>query len=318
MSTSVRGDVGPGASRSGSARASRIPRGPRTRSQANTTTDPGDQESPTGIAADKNDLDEKFEKMGSEIRQEVKKTLDAELALLQKQLELQKSEFHTALVVLTARVDLVEKERGEVTDGAEPEVLASLKLSVKNARRDANQALESLGKFRTSIDDRFDRAAQRLKDLEQAADQAPQGSDDEPLPTCREGDRRSKKDKPARQRSSRSKSSKKDKRRISKSHCSDDPEDRDSQSESNGHSEDGNDGSSNHSGDSEHRSEGGHGISRSRKFSSRRGGVTSSASRRDNDAEPEDVAMRRGPRWEELEVLNPTNYLFKKLLSVVH
>lgn len=32
-------------------------------------------------------------------------------------------------------------------------------------------------------------------------------------------------------------------------------------------------------------------------------------------AEPEDIAMRRGLRWEELEELNPTKYLFKKLLS---
>ena len=62
---------------------------------------------------------------------------------MRKQLELQAAEFHTALVELTARVDLVEKERGEVTDGTEPEVLASLKLSVKDARRDANIALES-------------------------------------------------------------------------------------------------------------------------------------------------------------------------------
>ena len=169
MSASAPEDIVPGVSRSGSARPSRIPRGPRTRSQANTATDLGEQESPTGIAADKNDLDEKFENMGSEIRRENKKPLEAELALLQKQLELQKSEFHTAWVELTARVDLVEKERGDVTDGLRPEVLASLKLSVKDARRDANQALESLGKFRTSIDDRFDRAAHRLKDLEQAA-----------------------------------------------------------------------------------------------------------------------------------------------------
>ena len=83
---------------------------------------------------------------------------------------------------------------------------------------------------------------------------------------------------------------------------------------SNGRSEDGN-GSSNHSGDSEHPSEEGHGILRSRKFFFRRGRVTSSASRRAKDAEPEDVATRRGPRWEELEELNPTNYLFKRLLS---
>ena len=98
MSASAPGDIGPGVSRRGSTRPSRIPRGPRTRSQANTATDPGEQESPTGISADKNDLDEKFEKMGSQIRRENMKTLEAKLALLQKQLELQKSEFHTALV----------------------------------------------------------------------------------------------------------------------------------------------------------------------------------------------------------------------------
>ena len=315
MSTIPPGDVGPEASRSGSARVSRIPRGPRTRSQANTAPDPGEQRSPLGIVAEKNSLDEKFEKMGSEIRQEIKKNLEDELALIRKQLELQSAEFHTVLGELTARVDLVEKERGETAEGLEPEVLASLKLSVKDARRDANQASESLGKFRTSIDDRFDRAAQRLKDLEQGAGPEPQDLDQEPLPSGREGDLRSKKDKAAKQRSSKSKSSKKDRRRRSKSHCSDDPEDRDSHSESHGPSEDGGDDSSNHSGDSEHRSEEGNGISSSKKISSRRGGVTSSASRRDKDAEPEDVATRRGPRWEELEELNPTNYLFKKLLS---
>ena len=253
--------------------------------------------------------------MSGEIRQEVKKTLEAELALLPKQFELQKSEFHTALVELTARMDLVEKERADTTNGLEPEVLASLKLSVKDARRDTNQALESLGKFRTRIDDRLDRAAHRLKDFEQVAGQEPQESVQEPLPTGREGDRRSKQERPALQPSVKSKTSRKDKRRRSKSHCSDDPEDRDSMSESNGRSEDGNDGSSKHSGDSEHRSEEGHGISRSRKFSSRRGGVTASASQRDKDAEPEDVATRRGPHWEELEELNPTSYLIMKLLS---
>ena len=230
MSTSAPGDVGPGVSRSGSARASGIPRGPRTRSQANTATDPGEQDSPTGIAADKNDRDKKFEKMGSEFRRENKKILEDELALVRKQLELQAAEFHTALVELTARVDLVGKERGDVTDSLEPEVLASLKVSVQDARRDANQVLESLGKFRTSIDDRFDRPAHRLKDLEQASGQEPQEPEQEPLPTGREGNRRSKQERPARQRSFKSKISRKDKRRRNKSHCSDDPEDRDSMS----------------------------------------------------------------------------------------
>ena len=86
-------------------------------------------------------------------------------------------------------------------------------------------------------------------------------------------------------------------------------------SESNGLSEDGNDGLSNHSGDSKHRSEEGNGILQSQKIDSKRGGVTSSTSRIDKDAESEDVATRRGPRWQESEELNPTNYPFKKLLS---
>ena len=161
--------------------------------------------------------------MSGEIRQEVMKTLDAELAPIQKQLELQKSEFRTALVELTAGVDLVEKERGDATNGLEPEVLASLKISVKDARRDANQALESLGKFRTSIDDRFDRATHRLRDLKKAADQEPQEPDQEPLPTGRESDRRSKQERPGRQRSFKQKTSIRDKRRRSRSHFTDDP-----------------------------------------------------------------------------------------------
>ena len=149
--------------------------------------------------------------MSGEIRQEVKKTLEAELSLVQKQLELQKSEFHTALVELTARVDLAEKERGDMTNGLEPEVLASLKLLVKDSRRDENQALESLSKFRTNIDDRFHRAAHCLKDLERHADQEPQKPDQKPLPTGREGDHRSKQESPARQRGFKWKTSKTDK-----------------------------------------------------------------------------------------------------------
>ena len=86
-------------------------------------------------------------------------------------------------------------------------------------------------------------------------------------------------------------------------------------SESEGPSEKGNDSSSNLSDDSEYRSEEGNGISVMQNMSSRRGGVTSSASRRDKDTEPEDFATRRGPRWEGLEELNPTDYLLKKLLS---
>ena len=224
MSTSAPGDVGRGVSRSGSARASRIPRGPRTRSQANTTTDPEVQESPTGIEVDNNKLDGRLKKMSGEIRQQVKKTLEAEIALVQNQLELQDPEFHTALVELAARVDLVEKERGDTTNSLEPEVQASLKLSVKDARRDSNQALVSLSKFRTSIDDRFDHAAHRLKDVEQTGGQEPQELDQEPLTTGREGDSPSKRNKAAGQRSFKSKNSRRDKRRRSRSHFSDDLE----------------------------------------------------------------------------------------------
>ena len=91
ISRSAPGDVGPGVSGSGSARASRIRRGPRTRSQANTAADPEVEESLTGIETDRDNLDDSLQKMSSEIRQEVKKTLEAEITLVQKQLELQKS-----------------------------------------------------------------------------------------------------------------------------------------------------------------------------------------------------------------------------------
>ena len=225
MSTSAPGDVGLGAGRSGSARATRIPRAPHTRSQANTAPDPEVQESPSGIETDKDNLDQRFEKMKEITRQEMKKYLEAELALARKQLEVEASEFHTVLGELTARGDLVEMERGDATNRLEPEVQASLKLSVKDARRDADRALESLGKFRTSIEDRFDRVAHRLKDLEQGAGPEPQEPDQKPLPTGREGDRRSKNTKAVGQRSSKSRSSKKKQRRRSKSHCSDEPED---------------------------------------------------------------------------------------------
>lgn len=65
-------------------------------------------------------------------------------------------------------MDLVEKTLSDTTKVLEQRVLDSLQLFVKGARRDANQALGSLDMSRDNFDDRFDGAAQRLKDLELA------------------------------------------------------------------------------------------------------------------------------------------------------
>lgn len=75
---------------------------------------------------------------------------------MQKHLELQNSECHKSFEEQTPRLGLVEKNYDDVSKGIKPDVLASLKLSVKDERRDANQALQSLGKLRTSIEDKFD------------------------------------------------------------------------------------------------------------------------------------------------------------------
>ena len=216
---------------------------------------------------------------------------------------------------LTARVVLVEKLSTDACKGRDPEVLDSLKLAAKEARRDANQALETLAQTRDSIDYRFYRASRRLKDLEQAAGRSGTRLDAGPLSDGEEPESPTKKDKSVRNWDSRWKSSRSAKgRKKKKNHCSDDRENCDSNSGSNVSEENCGDGSSDHSGDSDRRSAKGNGISSSKK-TSKRGGVISSASRRDVDAEPEDIAMRRGPRWEDLEELNPINLLFKKLLS---
>ena len=79
--------------------------------------------------------------MSEEIRQETKKKFDDELVTFQKQQELVKSEFHSAMEELSARVVLVENSLTDATKAQDPEVLDSLKLAAKEARRDANQAL---------------------------------------------------------------------------------------------------------------------------------------------------------------------------------
>ena len=169
MSSKDPRDAGPVGNKTGVARVSRIPRGPRTRSQANSAPDLDVQETPSETQVEKLSLKDRLQKLSDEIREDTKKKFNEDFNLLEKQLELQKSEFHSALEELSARVELVEKSLSDAPKGPEPGVLDSLKLSVKEARRDANQALESLAKSRDNIDDRFDRAAQRLKDLELAA-----------------------------------------------------------------------------------------------------------------------------------------------------
>ena len=82
---------------------------------------------------------------------------------------------------MSARVVLVENSWTDGTKDRDPEVLDSLKLVSKEAQGDANQALESLAMTRGSIDDKFDCAARRFKDLEQATGRSAPRFDSGPL-----------------------------------------------------------------------------------------------------------------------------------------
>ena len=225
MASSQLKDTGPAIRRARSAQESRIPRGPRTRSQANSATDPVVEETRSGIQVEKSDLEEKLAKLGDEIRQETKKKFDEELSVFQKRQELLKSEFHSSMEELTARVVLVEKLSTDAYKGRDPEVLNSLKLAAKDARRDANQALETLAQTRNSIDDRFYRALRRLKDFGQAAGRSGPRLDAGPLSDGEEPESPTKKDRSVRNRDSKWKSSMSVKgRKKRKNHCSDDRE----------------------------------------------------------------------------------------------
>lgn len=74
------------------------------------------------------------------IREERKKKFNEYFILFEKQPELEKKEFDCALKELTAHVDLVEKSLSEANKGPEREIIDSLNLSGKEARRDPNRA----------------------------------------------------------------------------------------------------------------------------------------------------------------------------------
>ena len=103
-----------------------------------------------------------------------------ELGTFQKKQELLESEDYTAMEELTARVELVANSLTDAIKVPDPKVLDSLKLTAKETKRDPNQALET-AKTRDRIDDKFDRAARRLKDLEQATGQSGPRLDSGPL-----------------------------------------------------------------------------------------------------------------------------------------
>lgn len=115
---------------------------------------------------------------------------------------------------------------------------------------------------------------------------------------------------------SKLKSSRPDRRKGSCSgYCSDDSAAHDSSPESCGSSKKGDDRSSNYSENWDRQLEEGIRYSSSKKTRSNKPGFTSSTSKRDWEAETEDISTHRDPRWEELEELNSTNYLFEKFFS---
>lgn len=272
------------------------PEGFSNPSQANSAPEFDVQETPSVIQVEILNLEEKLQKLGDGICEETKQKFYRYFVLFEKQLELQESEFHLAIGELTARVDTVDNSLSDSTTGLEPEELASLKLSLKKASRNANQALQSLSKSRDNIDDQFDRAAQNLLELELAASQ-PTSKLDLGRPTvCVDFPDRVEKN-PGVRRSFKSKSSRPKRRKRGRSrHCSGHSKAHDSSSESCGSPKKGDHRSSNHSGNSDKRSEERIRYSSSKKTRPEKRGVTSSASRRDRDAAPEDISTRCGPR----------------------
>lgn len=91
-------------------------------------------------------LKDKLQELSEKILEGTKKKFDGDLSKFEKHLELQKSKFYSALQELKALMDLEENSPSEATKSREQEIIHSLKLSVKEAKRDSNQALESLAK----------------------------------------------------------------------------------------------------------------------------------------------------------------------------
>ena len=91
MASSQPVDIGPGIRGARSAQGSRIPRGSRTQSKANSVIDQAVEESPSGTEIKKNNLGERLQKLSDEIRQETRKKFDDEPGVFQKLQELLKS-----------------------------------------------------------------------------------------------------------------------------------------------------------------------------------------------------------------------------------
>ena len=73
------------------------------------------QQSPSGTVVERNNLEEKLQTLTKGIRQETTKKLEDELGIFQRQNQLLKFEFQTALEEQTARVVLVGNTMTDAT-----------------------------------------------------------------------------------------------------------------------------------------------------------------------------------------------------------
>lgn len=183
---------------------------------------------------------------------------------------------------LEERVNALEEEDKEDRD--DPDIVESLSKDVQEGRTDANKALEGLMRNRDDLDERIRRVAARLTRLEEEREKV--------LSARKKSDGHQKKER--------------------------DPEYSDDESSSGSSSgsrrkdlEEGSRDSRKGASGSEKRDE----TPEDQGRKSRKAGVDSFATLRDEDEEPEDIASRRGHEWEGLEELTPTNYLFQHLLS---
>lgn len=319
MSTLQTGNRGPRSDKSGSGRVSNLPPAPRTRSRAGSAGDPQgsavrDETAQKGLSPE-----ELVNKMFQKIREENRKVLENEIVTLSSQLKLQAEEFAAAMENLSARIETLE---GKANAWSDPEMLKSLQDSAKEARHDANQALESLAKSRDEADERFGRVAIRLKALEQARDAIPQRNVEDDMVQDDHGQDGAPHQEKLNQRFTRTSKSKKmgktlkDKSKWIKKNRNqpEDPEGSSSSSDSESADSNSDEGTTS-SEKSDRKTTKSYNRTKGNGVTSKRGGIDSSVSRRDVKGEPEDIATRRGPRWEHLKELQPTNYLFKHLLS---
>lgn len=100
--------------------------------------------------------------------------LEEESSTLRMEVDEQGADFHEALLELDTKKKSTETDKNK---GSDPGGIDQLTIAVKDARRDANHALEELKKSCDDADEGFGRVATHLKPLETRAYVGPSGQE---------------------------------------------------------------------------------------------------------------------------------------------